>query len=475
MKIYFKIIRLKKKLFLLLLVLMASCIEKMALPDEINTNVDFSAGDTTYLAISPVWDESFGLQTPVEISIAEDGHIFIADSGAHSILVLSQSGSSVEGYDNLKQLSTPEGSELAPVDVDVDKKMNVFFIDGSQRIYRWNLIWNDFGIESVAQSGTFYSSNQNETLQLSTSSDNWIEVINSNEWVPLSFTWSTTEIRTIDSLLTPHIFYDGAVDVHSFKDHYYLSDSSKFTGLAAAKDESDFIYVLDGYHHRMMRIDFERTHLLKLTTGDSVWVHRGVFGHTAVGSGSGAGTIDQPTGMDVDDDGNIYYAQLGESFAVHKVRPVSAGAWMIYPSVFQPGANEIMDLWDTTLVVNQVSVDTFLTRFNTPYDVSSDQNQYVYIANTGAREVQVYNASGEFFLKAGVETITVDTTIWVISGNDSTSIDTFFVKEFHDDLISPRALTVDNRGMIYVCDPEQSSIFRYQLSNQLDEDLQPIQ
>ena len=224
-----------------------------------------------------------------------------------------------------------------------------------------------------------------------------------------------------------------------------------------------------------MRIDFERTHLLKLTTGDSVWVHRGVFGHTAVGSGSGAGTIDQPTGMDVDDDGNIYYAQLGESFAVHKVRQVSAGAWMIYPSVFQPGANEIMDLWDTTLVVNQVSVDTFLTRFNTPYDVSSDQNQYVYIANTGAREVQVYNASGEFFLKAGVETITVDTTIWVISGNDSTSIDTFFVKEFHDDLISPRALTVDNRGMIYVCDPEQSSIFRYQLSNQLDEDLQPIQ
>jgi DNA-binding beta-propeller fold protein YncE len=224
----------------------------------------------------------------------------------------------------------------------------------------------------------------------------------------------------------------------------------------------------------MIRIDFERTHLIKLTTGESVWVHRGVFGHTAIGSGSGAGTIDDPTGMDVDSDGNIYFSQHGESFPIHKIRPVSANAWTIYPSVFQPGTNEIMDLWDTTLVINEASVDTFLTRFDTPYDVAVDQNQFVYVANTGSQEIQVYNTSGMFFLKAGVESMTIDTSYWVVSGNDSSLVDTFYVKESHGDLISPRAITVDNRGMIYVCDPAQSSIFRYQLSNQLDEDLQPL-
>jgi len=32
--------------------------------------VEFSAGDTTYLLLSPIWDESYGFQSPIEISIA---------------------------------------------------------------------------------------------------------------------------------------------------------------------------------------------------------------------------------------------------------------------------------------------------------------------------------------------------------------------------------------------------------------------
>ncbi len=69
------------------LVLLAQfgCIEKMALPNDINKAVDFTAGDTTYLAISPAWDASYGFVTPTELSIALDGRIFIADSAGHSI------------------------------------------------------------------------------------------------------------------------------------------------------------------------------------------------------------------------------------------------------------------------------------------------------------------------------------------------------------------------------------------------------
>ncbi len=456
-----------------ILLVQVACIEKMAFPDDINKAVDFTAGDTTYLAINPVWDASYGFVTPTEISIAQDGRIFIADSAGNAIVVLSQGGDIVSGFDSLKNLKTAEDSLIYPIDVDVDKKMNVFFIDESNRVYRWNQLWDHIGIQSVASAGIFINSTTGDSFQAVSGTDDWIDVINDEDWNPHDFTWTESQ-NDKDSLTSPHIYYDGSLPIHSYKDTYYASEKSVFTGLSATEDESNFIYVLDGYHQRMIRIDFERTHLIKLATGDSVWVHRGVFGHTAIGSGSGAGTIDDPTGMDVDSDGNIYFSQHGESFPIHKIRPVSANAWTIYPSVFQPGTNDIMDLWDTTLVINESTVDTFLTRFDVPNDVAVDQNQFVYVANTGSKEIQVYNTSGMFFLKAGVESMTIDTSLWVFSGSDSSLVDTFYVKESHEDLISPRAITVDNRGVIYVCDPAQFSIFRYQLSNRLDEDLEPL-
>ena len=56
---------------------------------------------------------------------------------------------------------------------------------------------------------------------------------------------------------------------------------------------------------------------------------------------------------------------------------------------------------------------------------------------------------------------------------DSVSVDTFVAVEAKGLLASPSAVAVDNRGIIYVCDPERSSIVRFSLSNVLDDDLQP--
>ena len=79
--------------FLLCILVSAGCIEKMELPSDVVTDgVEFSAGDTTYLLLSPVWDESYGFQTPIEISIAQDGHIFVADSAATVYLFWNRMG-----------------------------------------------------------------------------------------------------------------------------------------------------------------------------------------------------------------------------------------------------------------------------------------------------------------------------------------------------------------------------------------------
>jgi hypothetical protein len=170
-------------IFLLCLLVSSGCIEKMALPSEIDTDdIEFSAGDTTYLLLSPIWDESYGFQTPIEISIAQDGHIFVADSAAHSIFVLKQDGDVLPEFQSLHNISI-ENNVVSPIDVDIDKKMNVFFIDGSNKVYVWNQYWNDVGIDSL--------------------------LVDSK--------WEKMDVLS-DSLLYPHVFFDGENPDHNFSD-----------------------------------------------------------------------------------------------------------------------------------------------------------------------------------------------------------------------------------------------------------------
>ena len=91
----------------------------------------FGAGDTTYLEIKPIWNQT-GFSKPTEISIAQDGSIFVADEGQSSILVFDQSG--INQMVLIFTINLVDShNNVSPIDVDIDKKMNIFFIDGSQK------------------------------------------------------------------------------------------------------------------------------------------------------------------------------------------------------------------------------------------------------------------------------------------------------------------------------------------------------
>ena len=445
-------------LYLSLVLLILGCIEKMTLPTAINTNTEFAAGDTTYLIVNPVWDETYGFVAPIEISIAPDGHIFVADSAANCIFVLDQSGNVLSGYDELKGLDNIDNTIVSPIDVDVDQKMNVYFIDGSNRIYRWNHYWNNVGVESFAAAAIFSNTANGDTIRLGHQDPQWFELLNHPEWIMTSIEWSN-EQTVIDSILDPHVFIEGSWARNTFADLYYESENNSFSGIAATLDSDNYIYAQDYHHNRIIKIILERSQYIQLSNGEFVWVHSGTFGQTVIAEGTGAGTVNVPLGIDVDYAGNLYYSQGGEFFSVHKVRPVVTGSYTVYQSVFQEGTNEIMDLF----------------RFGSPADVAVDLNQNIYVANTGGQEIQVFNSNGQLFKKAGVEEVTVDTTMWVTHGNTDVEVDTFIVKEMKGLLISPQAVTVDKRGVIYICDTPTSRILRYRLSNKLDEDLQPLQ
>ena len=434
------------------------CLEKMPLPSDINVNTEFVAGDTTYLLVNPIWDDTYGFITPIEISIAPDGHVFIADSAAKSIFVLDQSGNMLNGYSSLMNMNDIADTIIYPIDIDIDQKMNVFFIDGSNRIYRWNQYWNKIGIESYASFATFLNPSTGDTIRRSNNSIQWFELINHPDYIMIEVEWSNNQ-SMIDSISLPHVFFEGSWSRNVFADLYYESDKNLFSGISTTLGNDNFMFAQDHYHNRIIKILMDRSQYIKLVNGERVWMHSGTFEQTVVSEGTGAGTVNAPLGIDIDYAGNLYYSQGGEFFSIHKVKPVVTGAYTVYQSAFQEGTNEIMDLF----------------RFTLPADVAVDLNQNIYVANTEDQEIQVFDYNGKFFRKAGVDEITIDTIMYVEHGSQLVEIDTFIVKELKGFITSPQAITVDKRGVIYICDTPSSRVLRYRLSNQLDEDLQLIQ
>ena len=430
------------------------CIDKMSLPSEIHTDAEFSAGDTTYLLVNPLWNQEKGLQSPVEISISQDGLIFIADSLAKSIFVFNQGGIKQTGFETLENVYSGD-KLISPIDVDIDSRMNVFFIDESEKVYRWNQLWNQKGVDSFAAGGRFLTETYEDSFIVS-QSDLWLTAVNNPDWELIEIEWSTDQ-ATIDSLIGIHCVYDG-FSTDTIGDIWYSSTHSSFSAITSIKSESKNLYVTDKTYDRILALSLVRSQLIRLSSGEEIWVHDLVYDHTVSEYGTGAGTVNQPMGIDSDDNGNIYYAQWGDYFQIHKIQPIISGTYPVYPSVFQQGINDIMDLY----------------RFEDPSDVAVDKHQYIYVANTYEREIQIFNNIGQFFKKAGIEYVTVDTTIWLYDGLDSTMTDTFMVLEKKDLLNSPSGIAVDSKGVIYVCDPSVSSIFRFRLSNQLDENLNPI-
>ena len=416
-----------------------SCTERFVIPSDIDSDNSgqFGAGDTTFLQISPLWDRAFDLDQPEEISIAQDGRIFVADKGNNSIVVLDQNGNRPGGFEGLRNLTDLNQDEISPIDVDVDKKMNVFFIDGSQRIFMWNQYWNESGINKISTSATFRHIQTGADTMAIAGTDLWISLLNDSDWGIIEGVMDSDQ-ALIDSLMKPHLFYDGNDEMNVYLDTYYESDKSQFTGLTAPADNENMVFVTDSYgglnnQYRIVQINFKRSLILELESGDLVWSYVGQFGGTVKGFGTGAGTVNQPLSIDVDYQGNLYYTQAGDYFPIHMIYPNLSGDFAIYTSGFQPEADEVMDpAW-----------------FTNALDIALDENKNMYVVDNVNSDVTVFDSKGDYFKKAGY-------------GQDSLKL-----------MIEPCALAVDQRGVLYVCDRANGSIYRYQLSNSLDEDITP--
>ena len=431
-----------KKLFYVvpILMLIFSCMERFIIPSSLESDdlAQFGAGDTIFLEIKPNWDE--GMIEPTDISVSQDGRIYIADKGSNSVIVFNQNGEKPTGFESLINLEDQFGDIISPIDVDIDKKMNVFFIDGSQRIFIWNQFWNEIGINKISLSATFVHAQSGIDTLAFAGTDIWFSLINDNEWYIVDGNM-TDDQALIDSLINPHIFYDGRNEMNTYLDIYYQSDSSQFTGLTTPSDNENMIFVTDNYggqnnQYRIIRVDFKRSLILELNSGDLVWAYTGQFGATVKGYGTGAGTVNKPSSLDVDYDGNLYYTQIGNYFPIHMISPNLSGDFAIYTSGFQPEADDIMNP----------------ENFSSANDIAIDNARNIYVVDKVNADVTVFNSYGEFFKK-----ITIPTDTIIV--DKDTSINKIV------------AVAVDQNNVVYVCDKSHGSVYRYKLSNILNEDI----
>ncbi len=429
---------------------LSGCVEKMLLPDDPNATGGLSTGDTTFLQVHPVWDSGIGLNTPVDLSISQDGKIFVADPGAASIIVFEQSGVISPGYESLTDLSY-DGGSIGPIDVDIDKKMGVFFIDGSNKIYTWNYYRNSVGIDSVAESAVFTINQSGTQVTADYGTTDWYLFLNDTNYSVVEFIW-TADSTAKGNYLEPRLFYDGAGD----NNH----ETTRLSAITTVEDKINHLYVADRGNNRIMEIYYAHDNKIRLATGHYVWTYIGFRLRDIQDEGKGAGKVNLPLGLDIDYENNLYYSQEGDYFGVHKIYPNTSEGYLIYKSGFGAYEDEIMELG----------------RFAYPQDVAVDQNQMVYVSNSGAQEIQVFKSDGSFFKKAGIEEYLFDRDLGYPGDSLAVVVDSteyFYLVEKKGLLINPAGITVDDRGVVYVCDPVQSSIFRFRLSNVLDEDLQP--
>ena len=460
------------------LILFTTCsFEPINMPESANSDIIFNTGEEKYIPVNPEWGgATWNFNNPTDIFISLDDYIYVADSGNARIVVMAKTGEIVEnddfGNDFTDIGSIPNVDDptvpINPVGLCVDSKLNLFIVDNSKNIYIWNQYINNIrnmhpdGTDSIATEITYINYDTGDEVVLSPSQFFLSEEYEQEGYTIKDVMFISDPVK-LDSIYKPHVFYTEIAE-----------QGAEFVSVAAAPFGDNQIYVCDRTQQRVASIRTGRSSYLKLRNGNTLWQHRGYYNYNVATAGTGAGTVNDPKGITVDQSGNIYYTQLGENFSFHKITYISSiTGWV---SSFALDKNEIMDLY----------------RFDQLYDVATSDEGDIFVVDKGANEIQVYDNSGAFIRKAGTRFVQVDTTLFdttfieidtsftyepsiipvdtTIIDTIITEIDTITTTEYSDVLKNPKSIAVKDR-VVYIIDSGNNRILRYQLSTGIDIDL----
>ena len=339
-------------------VLFFACSHKeLPLPTPNTRDNAFGANDTNYVELSPEWNSStigYAFSDPHDITIGVDGIIYIADTGHDRIMALSRAGKilSNRGLDQLVGIPHPSG-------VSVDSKLNLLICNQTDTVYCWNQYFNFTDIDSAAREALFYDPEKDQTVQLSLAE--YIERLINGE----------PELDVLKIL-----FEKNQTWINQAKAIYpiYVAEQngSSINGVAAGPYGSELFYITESNYDNISEIRLVPELAIKTADGAVLFRYQGLFIRHIAQFGSGAGTVDDPQAIEIDEDGNLYFTQLGGNFRVQKLK---------YPT-FEPayvlGIHDIMDL----------------DRFEAPMDLELDDQNAIFVIDLGTKIVSKFNNAG---------------------------------------------------------------------------------
>ncbi len=342
--------------FSIALLIFACSQDNYPLPTPNTSDNAFGANDTNYVELAPVWNSTAlgtSLLNPQDMTIGVDGIIYIADMQNDRIVAFSQAGRFLT-HDGLDQLTIP-----GPTGVSVDSKLNLLITNQSDTVYCWNQYFNFADLDSAALEALFYDANTDQTVQMSIT--DYVEtIINGGP-----------ELEIVKLL-----FQDNQSWIDQAKSIYpiYVAEQtgSSINGVAAGAYGSELFYITESNYDKISEIRLVPEMAVKTSDGVVLFRYHGLFMRDIAQYGSGAGTVDDPWAIQVDDDGNIYFTQFGGNFRVQRLN---------YPN-FEPayilGVHDIMDL----------------DRFDTPTDLELDDQNAIFVIDRDTRKVSKFHNSG---------------------------------------------------------------------------------
>lgn len=395
--------------------------EKRPLPIATSPYRSFGANDTSYIRLFPDWNAmttGYSFSHPTDIAIGNDGYILVADKGNDKIVVMDKSGV-IQNHSRLNKIAPIE----SPLGIDIDSKLNLFIVNGTNTIYCWNQYLNYAAIDSVVLQYVLRDTVTGERFSYSYAETENAMSDTTRHLVFEKFIYSG-EQSLIDSLQNIYAFYtDSKLD-------------AQFMGVAAGPFGKSFLYVTDKKRNRILKIDVVRNGMALLKNRWVTFTYSGKFNQTIASYGSGAGTVDTPHAIATDDKGDIYFTQTGGNFLVQKL------SYKDFNSVFNLNEHPIMDLRSPPLFVS-------------PADIAVDRQSNIYVI-----EKEPY---------------------LIIKTNPDSSIDTtysYFHKFTADGKIidlrdkgimtaifqQPQGIAVDEEDIIYIVNTGKNQIERFKLS-----------
>lgn len=424
----------------MIIFMIPGCSETMPLPNNGDTTNPPNSDPNKFVQITPNWDfNDLELNDPTDIFASKDGRLYIADPIENTIRVIRPSGEVETGiYDTLKNIMVNDLS-VNPTSVCVDARFNVYFANDSNVIYFWPQFAATIGIKGIITHRKYRVSGVDSLMSPLDGLAMGLTAIPGTEVI------DSTDVSAIDSLMNPRVFYDPQSSLNRNGipgfypgDRVYATQNKSFVGVAPAPTADLAIFAADAITDNILKIDLVPTMMVRLNNGQNVWQYIGMKEAFIATPGTGAGTVSDPISLSSDNAGNVYYAQTGDYFAVHKLSESG------YGSEYLVGIHDIMEL----------------NGYGYARDIAVADDNSIFVLDTLDRDVKMFSVEGEFIKSIVVreEWLKLSDTTYVA---DSMVVrDTLVLQQYNDLLNNPMALTF-YKEVLYTLDNGNNRILRF--------------